>query len=98
MEPMERRLAIIVKVYDRKTQEWVQKNYTMQVDPEAVGHLIAGAIPTTTGHSSDNRKEAAQELKCLSTPLKNQDRFNIQVNFGILNMETGEIEQGWGNF
>lgn len=30
--------------------------------------------------------------------MKNQNRFSIQVNFGILNMETQEIEQGWGNF
>lgn len=93
----EKRLAIIVKVYDRKTQEWVQKNYTMRVDTDAIGHLIAGAIPTTKGHSCSD-KNAALELKSLSTPLKNQNRFSIQVNFGILNMETQEIEQGWGNF
>ncbi len=97
MEPVEKRLAIIVKVYDRKTQEWVQKNYTMQVDTDEIGRLIAGALPTTTGHSTGS-KEAALELKCLSTPLKNQNRFSIQVNFGILNTETQEIEQGWGNF
>lgn len=97
MEPVEKRLAIIVKVYDRKTQEWIQKNYTMQVDTDEIGRLIAGAIPTTTGHSTGS-KEAASELKSLSTPLKNQNRFSIQVNFGILNTKTQEIEQGWGNF
>lgn len=96
MKP-EKRLAIIVKVYDRKTQEWIQKNYTMQVDTNEIGKLIAGAIPTTTGHSTGS-KEAAQELKALHTPLKNEKRFNIQVHFGILNIETQKIEQGWGNF
>lgn len=96
MKP-EKKLAIIVKVYDRKTQEWIQKNYTMVADTDQIGNLIAGSIPTTTGHSSGDKK-AKEELKRLQTPLKNQDRFSIQVNFGILNTETGEIEQGWGNF
>lgn len=93
----EKRLAIIVKVYDIKTQEWIQKNYTMQVDTDAIGQLIAGAIPTTKGHSCSD-ENAARELKALHTPLKNEERFNIQVHFGILNMETQKIEQGWGNF
>ena len=96
MKP-EKRLAIIVKVYDTKLGEWVQKNYTMQVDTDAIGQLIAGAIPTTKGHSCSD-KNAARELKALHTPLKNEKRFNIQVHFGILNTETQEIEQGWGNF
>lgn len=97
MATPEKRLVIIVKVYDTKTMEWVQKNYYMQVDTDSISPLIAGAIPTTTGHSSGD-KEAANELRRLSTPLTNQKRYHIQVSFGIMDMESRVIEQGWGEF
>lgn len=100
---MAKKIRVKTVVYDRKTQEWVQKNITMPVSEEFVEAFMKdfgehfATDREVRGHGAG--KDYNKKIPGMETPLADQNRFYMDVQFHIIEDNEDEtVVTGWEGF